>query len=132
GLAADTDEIRVGVAEEAAGSLGVAENVVEERVRGADEIRAAARIHGLVEQDAEAIAGLVSARPEVAERPRLTAALDGEVIGAEGVGGVHARQYPTLQGCAAGARVDWPCMADGGYLGAGGRLAGGPADELVE
>ena len=23
-------------------------------------------------------------------------------------------------------------MADGGYLGAGGRLAGGPADELVE
>ena len=42
------------------------------------------------------------------------------------------RQYPTSPGCAAGARVDWPRMADGGYLGAGGRLAGGPADELVE
>jgi argininosuccinate lyase len=31
-----------------------------------------------------------------------------------------------------GGSVDWPHMADGGYLGAGGRLAGGPADELVE
>ena len=39
---------------------------------------------------------------------------------------------PPLRRCAAGARVDWPRMADGGYLGAGGRLAGGPADELVE
>ncbi len=31
-----------------------------------------------------------------------------------------------------GPALDWPGMADGGYLGAGGRLAGGPADELVE
>jgi argininosuccinate lyase len=31
-----------------------------------------------------------------------------------------------------GGSVDWLVMADGGYLGAGGRLAGGPADELVE
>src|ERR1700712_2535593 len=31
-----------------------------------------------------------------------------------------------------GGSVDWPAMADGGYLGAGGRLAGGPAGELIE
>ena len=69
GLAADADQVRVGVAEEAAGALGVAQDVVEERVGGADEVRAAARVHGLVEQDAEAVAGLIAARPEVAERP---------------------------------------------------------------
>ena len=37
---------------------------------------------------------------------------------------------PPLRGARRGPRI-WPPMADGGYLGAGGRLAGGPADELV-
>src|SRR5580765_7059059 len=39
---------------------------------------------------------------------------------------------PPRRGARRGANVDWRRMADGGYLGAGGRLAGGPADELVE
>ena len=132
GLAADADQVRVGVTEEAARALGLAQDVVEERVRAADEVRAATRVHGLVEHDAEAIAGLIAARPEVAERPRLAVALDREVIRAERIGGVHEGEYPTSPRCAAGASVDWLGMADGGYLGAGGRLAGGPADELVE
>ncbi len=102
GLAADADQVRVGVAEEPAGALGVAQNVVEERVRTADEVRAATRVHGLVEHDAEAVAGLIATRPEVAERSRLTVALDCEVIRAERIGGVHAGQYPTSPRCAAG------------------------------
>src|SRR6478752_4010560 len=39
---------------------------------------------------------------------------------------------PPRRGARRGANLDWLGMADGGYLGAGGRLAGGPADELVE
>ena len=107
GLAADADQVRVGIAEEPAGALGIAQDVVEERVRTADEVRAATRVHGLVEHDAEAVAGLIATRPELAERSRRTVALDCEVIRAERIGGVHAGQYPTSPRCAAGARVDW-------------------------
>ncbi len=96
GLAADADQVRVGVAEEAACALRVTQDVVEERVGGADEIRAATRVHRLVEHDAEAVAGLIAARPEVAERPRLTIALDREVVRSERIGGVHEGQYPTF------------------------------------
>ncbi len=96
GLAADADQVRVGVAEEAALPLRVAEHVVEERVRRGDQVRAAARIHRLVEHDAEAVAGLIATRPELAERARLTIALDREVIGVERIGGVHEGQYPTF------------------------------------
>jgi len=102
GLAADADQVRVGVAEEPARALCLAQDVVEEGVRAADEVRAATGVHGLVEQDAEAIAGLIAARPEVAERPFLAVALDGEVIRVERIGGVHGREYPTSPRCAAG------------------------------
>ena len=103
-LAPHADQIRVGVAEEAALALGVAQDVVEERVGGADEVRAAARVHRLVEHDAEAITGLIAARPEVAERPGLTVALDLEVIGSERIGGVHGGQYPTFPNARRGQR----------------------------
>ena len=45
-----------------------------------------------------------AARPELAERPRRTVALDLEVVGAERIRGVHVGQYPTFPDAGRGQR----------------------------
>ena len=80
-LAPHPEQEHVGVAEEVAGAVLLPEEVVEERDRAADEVRAADRVHRLGQHDAQAIVGLPPARPERVERLRRAVPLDREVFG---------------------------------------------------
>ena len=102
GLAVDADHVRVGVAEEVGVAARLAQVVVEERVRPADQVRAADRVHRGTHHHAEAVAVLVATGPEGVERSGDAVALDGEVLGIECVGRMHEwdpRPNPSWRAC---------------------------------
>ena len=112
-LAAHAEQVGVGVAEEVARAVADAQRVVEQGVRAADQVRATARVHRIREQDAEPVARLPTAGPEVGECAGLTVALDGEVLGSECVAGMHGA--PIL--LAAGQTGAWlPLRSKGAWL----------------
>ena len=93
-LAADAEQVHVGVAEEVAGAVRGAQVVVEERDRAADQVRAADGVHRVREQDAQPVVGLPATRPQRGERLPGAVPLDGEVFGGERVGRMHAPILP--------------------------------------
>ncbi|CAA9551789.1 MAG: hypothetical protein AVDCRST_MAG79-2762 [uncultured Thermoleophilia bacterium] len=90
GLAPDAEHVHVRVAEEVARAEGLAQSVVEERDRAADQVRAPDRVHRLGEQHAESVTRLEAAGPQRVERAGRAVTLDGEGLGGERVGRVHA------------------------------------------
>ena len=76
-------------AEAAWDAAGSPQVVIEQRVGAADEVRAAARVHRVGEDDAEPVVGPV-AGPEVGERRRGAVSLHGEFGGCERIRRVHA------------------------------------------
>jgi hypothetical protein len=79
-LAPHPEQVHVGVAEEVAGAVLLAKQVVEERDGAADQVRAADGVHRLGEDDAQAVVRLPPARPERVERLRRAVPLDREVF----------------------------------------------------
>ena len=133
-LAVHADHVRVGVAEEVRIAPGLTQVVVEQRVRAADQVRAAHGVHRSAHDDAEAVAVLVATGPEGVQRSGNAVALDGEVLGVECVGRMHEgdpRPNPSSRACPTssyGSRDDGARTPSPSCRGrqAAGRVAIGP------